>query len=102
LARYLSTIGAPIVEQFFRTCRNSVDLAFFVLKLLLLNSACRPAATNTHHGGRPEYRAKEADDQAWESALRPKWCLLAMQVELLQIVASKLILDWSPEQVSDG
>src|SRR6202521_44922 len=22
------------------------------------------------HGGRPEYRAKEADDQAWESALR--------------------------------
>jgi DNA-binding NarL/FixJ family response regulator len=24
------------------------------------------------HGGRPEYRANEADSQAWESALRPK------------------------------
>ena len=23
------------------------------------------------HGGRPEYRAQEADQQAWESALRP-------------------------------
>src|SRR5467141_518105 len=52
------------------------------------------------HGGRPEYRAKEADEQAWESALRPKRCLLAIHVKLQQIVASKLILDWSPEQIS--
>ena len=28
------------------------------------------------HGGRPQYRASEADQQAWESALRPKLCLL--------------------------
>ena len=30
-----------------------------------------------HHGGRSPYRASEADRQAWESALRPKSCLLA-------------------------
>jgi len=52
------------------------------------------------HGGRPQYRASEADYQAWESALRPKVCLLAIQVKLQTIVASKLILDWSPEQIS--
>src|SRR6267143_451213 len=52
------------------------------------------------HGGRPGYRANEADRQAWESALRPKVCLLAIHVKLQEIVASKLILDWSPEQVS--
>jgi IS30 family transposase len=52
------------------------------------------------HGGRPEYRAHEADSQAWESALRPKRCLLAIHGRLQKIVASKLILDWSPEQVS--
>jgi IS30 family transposase len=52
------------------------------------------------HGGRPEYRASEADHQAWESALRPKACLLAIHVKLQRIVASKLILDWSPEQIS--
>src|ERR1017187_6699938 len=44
------------------------------------------------HGGRPLYRASEADSQAWESALRPKVCLLANRVNLRTIVASKLIL----------
>jgi len=39
-------------------------------------------------------------NQAWESALRPKRRLLAIQVKLRQVVASKLILDWSPEQIS--
>src|SRR5271154_5223950 len=52
------------------------------------------------HGGRPEYRAHEADDQAWESALRPKKCLLALHRRLREVVASKLILEWSPEQIS--
>ena len=52
------------------------------------------------HGGRPLYRANEADHQAWESALRPKACLLAIHGKLQEIVASKLILDWSPEQIS--
>src|ERR1700730_4263006 len=52
------------------------------------------------HGGRPGYRAHEADDQAWESTLRPKRCLLAVNRKLRDIVASKLMLDWSPEQIS--
>src|ERR1700675_193892 len=52
------------------------------------------------HGGRPLYRATDADQQAWDSALRPKRCLLAIHVKLQEIVAGKLILDWSPEQVS--
>ena len=52
------------------------------------------------HGGRAQYRANEADQQAWESALRPKPCLLATHTTLREIVASKLMQDWSPEQVS--
>jgi IS30 family transposase len=52
------------------------------------------------HGGRPQYRASEADQQVWEWALRPKRCLLAIHGKLQKIVASKLILDWSPEQIS--
>jgi transposase, IS30 family len=54
----------------------------------------------TRHGGRPAYRAHAADEQAWNSALRPKRCLLAVNCKLRDIVASKLILDWSPEQIS--
>src|ERR1700756_1882588 len=52
------------------------------------------------HGRRAQYRANEADQQAWESALRPKPCLLATHTTLREIVASKLMQDWSPEQVS--
>ena len=52
------------------------------------------------HGGRPVYRASEADDDAWKSALRPKVCLLARHRKLRLIVASKLILNWSPEQIA--
>src|SRR5271168_2597328 len=52
------------------------------------------------HGGRPQYRASEADQQAWNSALRPKPCLLAVREKLQEIVASKLLLEWSPEQIS--
>ena len=52
------------------------------------------------HGGRPAYRAYDADQQAWNAALRPKRCLLAVNSELRDAVASKLTLDWSPEQIA--
>ena len=52
------------------------------------------------HGGRTQYRANAADQQAWESAVRPKPCRLATHSELQQMVASKLMQDWSPQQVS--
>src|SRR6202521_5057647 len=52
------------------------------------------------HGGRAQYRANQADSQAWQSALRPKVCRLALREKLRTLVASKLIKDWSPEQIS--
>src|SRR5277367_3174405 len=66
-----------------------------------LSRACSTVSREVaRHGGRAQYRANEADQQAWESALRPKPCLLAMHVKLQRIVASKLLADWSPEQIS--
>ena len=52
------------------------------------------------HGGRPQYRASEADQRAWESSLRPKPCRLATHTALRDMVAGKLIEDWSPQQIS--
>jgi IS30 family transposase len=52
------------------------------------------------HGGWTVYRAYWADKRAWRSALRPKPCLLERNPELRAIVASKLALDWSPEQIA--
>ena len=54
----------------------------------------------TRHGGCSAYRAHEADEQACNSALRPKRCLLARNRRLRNIVVSKLILDCSPERIS--
>jgi IS30 family transposase len=52
------------------------------------------------HGGRARYRANHADYEASRSALRPKPCRLALNGALRKVVASKLALEWSPEQVS--
>jgi len=54
----------------------------------------------SRHGGRPAYRAHDADCRAWDSTLRPKKCLLALNRKLRDLVASKLMRDWSPEQIS--
>ena len=52
------------------------------------------------HGGALTYRAAEADTQAWARTRRPKPCRLATDSILQSIVASKLRLEWSPEQIA--
>nr|WP_162050908.1 IS30 family transposase [Fluviibacter phosphoraccumulans] len=47
-----------------------------------------------------KYRAVIADELAWERSRRPKSCFLASRPTLCQIVASKLEMKWSPEQIS--
>ena len=52
------------------------------------------------HGGAEKYRASAADEEAWERARRPKLCRLATHRRLQGLVAKKLTLEWSPEQIS--
>ena len=52
------------------------------------------------HRGRKAYRADAADQAAWANARRPKRCRLATHGRLRRIVATKLRLEWSPEQIS--
>jgi IS30 family transposase len=52
------------------------------------------------HGGPARYRAAEAESQAWDKARRPKLCLLARHRKLQEVVARRLQLDWSPQQIS--
>lgn len=52
------------------------------------------------NGGRECYRAGAADAAAWDRAHRPKECKLARQPRLRRIVAQKLQLAWSPEQIA--
>ena len=52
------------------------------------------------NGGRTRYRAAKADEAAWDHSRRPKSCKLATNEQLRTLVAQKLRLDWSPEQIS--
>ena len=52
------------------------------------------------NGGRTRYRAAVADARAWVKAHRPKTCKLGLHPRLRRLVAEKLRLDWSPEQVA--
>lgn len=52
------------------------------------------------NGGMQGYRANNADELAWERARRPQVSKLVRNRELAQVVASKLRLQWSPEQIA--
>lgn len=52
------------------------------------------------NGGKAGYRANQADRAAWDRARRPKRCKLARERSLVVIVADKLRLFWSPEQIA--
>jgi transposase, IS30 family len=52
------------------------------------------------NGGEEHYRASQADQAAWDRARRPKTCKLAQNRTLARIVAGKLQLEWSPQQIA--
>ena len=52
------------------------------------------------HGGYDEYRASVADQAAWVRAKRPKRCKLSLNGRLARLVAAKLRLEWSPQQIA--
>ena len=52
------------------------------------------------NGGCDQYRAALADDRGWARARRPKRCKLALSWRLRRVVAMKLGLNWSPEQIA--
>ncbi len=52
------------------------------------------------NGGSHSYRASQAGELAWARARRPKVCKLVRNRTLAQVVAAKLRLQWSPEQIA--
>jgi IS30 family transposase len=52
------------------------------------------------NNGQEGYRASQADQLAWDRARRPQTCKLVENRALAQIVAGKLQLQWSPEQIA--
>jgi transposase, IS30 family len=99
-ARRRSRLALTLAEREDISRGIASDSSIREIARLLKRSASTVSREVTRHGGRPAYRAHDADRRAWVSALRPKRCLLAGNRRLRDVVASKLILDWSPEQIS--
>ena len=78
-------------------------VAGFSLRLIagLLNRAPSTVSREIkRNGGRRQYRACKADEAAWDRAHRAKRCKLALNPALAAIVAEKLQLEWSPDQIA--
>jgi IS30 family transposase len=52
------------------------------------------------NGGREGYRASQAEQLTWDRTRRPKICKLVGNRTLAHIVAGKLQLQWSPQQIA--
>jgi len=50
--------------------------------------------------GIDQYRAVSADKRAWIKGCRPQKCKLQLNTGLCKLVAKKLQMEWSPEQIS--
>lgn len=69
---------------------------------LKLNRAHSTASRELRRsGGRYGYRARGADEAAWDRARRPKTCKLARHRALACMVAARLMLQWSPEEIAN-
>ena len=99
-ARRRSRLALTLAEREDISRGIASDSSIREIARLLKRSASTVSREVARHGGRPAYRAHDADRRAWVSALRPKRCFLAGNHRLRDVVASKLILDWSPEQIS--
>jgi IS30 family transposase len=99
-ARRRSRLSLTLAEREDISRGIASDSSIREIARLLKRSASTVSREVARHGGRPAYRAHDADRRAWVLALRPKRCLLAGNRRLRDVVASKLMLDWSPEQIS--
>ena len=68
---------------------------------IIASQLCRSPSTISReiarNGGRHNYRAAQADHNAWDRALRPKACKLVLNKPLSALVEVKLKRQWSPQ-----
>src|SRR5262249_24617110 len=99
-ARRRSRRGLTLAER----GDNSPGIASGWSRRVIAPGVSRALSPVSRESARPvrgaQYRANEADQQAWASALRPRPCLLATHSKLQEMVAGKLMQDWSPQQIS--
>lgn len=92
------TLSLPEREEISRGL--AADQSIRSIAKTLNRSASTISREVQKNGGPRRYRALMADKRAWKFGKRPKPCLLAGNIKLKDLVACKLLKNWSPEQIS--
>lgn len=98
--RYRSPVALTLAEreEISRSLAAGHSIRF--IAGLLKRAPSTVSREVNRNGGLEGYRASQADQSAWDRAKRPKRCKLADNPTLARIVAGKLQLQWSPEQIA--
>ncbi len=78
----------------------AAELSIRTISAQLSRSPSTISREINRNGGYYNYRATHAEQATWDRALRPKLCKLACNKPLSRIVAKKLQLQWSPQQIA--
>lgn len=78
----------------------AADLSFRAIALNLTRAPSTISREVGRNGGRKAYRAAGSDQRAWGCAKRPKACKLSFNEPLCRLIARKLRLKWSPQQIA--
>ena len=76
------------------------NLSFRAIASQLGRSPSTVSREVNRNGGYQHYRAAQAEQNAWDRALRPKVCKLAKNRSLSRRVELKLRRKWSPQQIA--
>ena len=98
--RVRSSIALTLSEREDISRGIVTNLSIRVIAAQLRRSPSTVSREINRNGGYYHYRATQAEQSAWERALRPKRCKLVCNKPLSRIVAKKLQLQWSPQQIA--
>ena len=100
VARKRSQRHLSLVEREEISCGIAAKRSIRSIAKLIGRSASTVCRELKRNRGRRYYSAVRAERRAWIQGVRPKNCHLAAHPELCKIVAKKLLLKWSPQQIA--
>ncbi len=98
--RCRSTLALTLAEREEFSRALATDQSIRSIASLLGRAPSTISREINRNGGRESYRSTQADQAAWDRAHRPKPCKLVEHKVLMHIVANKLQLQWSPQQIA--
>ncbi|MFV3411115.1 IS30 family transposase [Pseudomonas sp. NY15436] len=100
IARRRSRLALTLVEREEISRALAVGQSIRHIAMRLERAPSTISREISRNGGCRSYRANQADQAAWDRARRPKLCKLVRSPKLAQLVAEKLQIQWSPEQIA--